>query len=139
MAKKMAQITRMGVLYLSFLFILIFWTTDNGLQTTDKVATEREQRLLAGSAERSNFNFVNLVFTIYSLFSNLVGELCTAEFSDNNKRKLDESSFLLSYNTTFPHSSSILTKIKRNKGYAVLFLPIFAMLNTHYSLLTSKI
>lgn len=33
MAKKMAQITRMGVLYLSFLFILIFWTTDNGLQT----------------------------------------------------------------------------------------------------------
>ena len=35
MAKKMAQITRMGVLYLSFLFILIFWTTDNGLQTTD--------------------------------------------------------------------------------------------------------
>ena len=59
MAKEMAQITRMGVLYLSFLFILIFWTTDNGLQTTDKVATEREQRLLAGSAERSNFNEVN--------------------------------------------------------------------------------
>ena len=30
-----------------------------GQQTTDKVAIEREQRLLAGSAERSNFNEVN--------------------------------------------------------------------------------
>ena len=44
------------------------WTTDNSQQTTDKpdgefsilkVAFEREQRLLAGSAERSNFNEVN--------------------------------------------------------------------------------
>ena len=30
-----------------------------GQQTTDKVAFEREQRLLAGSAEHSNFNNVN--------------------------------------------------------------------------------
>ena len=29
------------------------------LLTTDKVAIKREQRLLAGSAERSNFNKVN--------------------------------------------------------------------------------
>ena len=34
-------------------------TTDNRQQTTDKVATKQEQRLLAGSVERSNFNEVN--------------------------------------------------------------------------------
>ena len=34
-------------------------TTDNGQQTTDKDAYEQEQRLLAVSAERSNFNEVN--------------------------------------------------------------------------------
>ena len=32
---------------------------DNSQRTTDKVAIKREQRLLAGSAERSNFNVVN--------------------------------------------------------------------------------
>ena len=37
----------------------IYLTTDNGQQTTDKVTFKREQRLLAGSAEHSNFNEVN--------------------------------------------------------------------------------
>ncbi len=42
MAKKMAQITRMGVLYLSFLFILFFWTTDNGLQTKLRLSESKD-------------------------------------------------------------------------------------------------
>lgn len=47
-------------------------------QTTDKVAFEREQRLLAGSAEHSNFNEVNGQLTINDKEMSLIQKL--AEF-----------------------------------------------------------